>query len=197
MLVLSESELAKYYQLQQVLRDVDVCVVAVIVAWWTKLQRTSWDLKDKLGIDLETIATSPNKVGSCNPPPPLCPLLIQLCMVSKMTAYGEQLGDDAMGVQGIRASLVGILTGGIWFRVILAPMETLNQLDAVVDSILPLSPTSPSKADSRNPPPPLSPLLIQLCMVSKMTVYGELLGDDAMGVQGSRASLVGVLAGGV
>ena len=76
-------------------------------------------------------------------------------------------------------------------------METLNQLDVVVDFILPLSPTSPSKAGSRNPPPPLSPLLIQLCMVSKMTAYGELLGDDAMGVQGSRASLVGVLAGGV
>jgi len=62
---------------------------------------------------------------------------------------------------------------------------------------LPLSPTSPSKAGSRNPPPPLSPLLIQLRTVSKMTVYGERLGDDAMGVQGRRASLVGVLAGGV
>jgi len=34
--VLSESELAKYYQLQQVLRDANVCAVAVIAARWTK-----------------------------------------------------------------------------------------------------------------------------------------------------------------
>ena len=100
-----------------------------------------------------------------------------------MTAYGERLGDDAMGVQGSRARLAGMLAGGVWFRVLRAPMEALNQLDAAVDFILPLSPTSPSKAGSRNPPPPLSPLLIQLRTVSKM--YGERLGDDAMGVQGS------------
>jgi len=31
--VVSESELAKYYQLQQVLRDADACAVAVIAAW--------------------------------------------------------------------------------------------------------------------------------------------------------------------
>ena len=73
--------------------------------------------------------------------------------------------------------------------VVRAPMEALNQLDAAVDFILPLSPTSPSKAGSRNPTPPLSPLLIQLRTVSKMTAYGERLGDDAMGVQGSRARL--------
>ena len=76
-------------------------------------------------------------------------------------------------------------------------METLNQLDAAVDFILPLSPTSPSKAGSRNPPPPLSPLLIQLRTVSKMTAYGERLGDDAIGVQGSRARRAGMLASGV
>ena len=90
-----------------------------------------------------------------------------------------------------------------------APMETLHQLDAAVDFILPLSPASPSKAGSRNPPPPLSPLLIQLRTVCKMTAYGiprpvsnmtacgERLGDDAMGVQGSRARLAGMLSGGV
>ena len=90
-----------------------------------------------------------------------------------------------------------------------APMETLHQLDAVVDFILPLSPASPSKAGSRNPPPRLSPLLIQLRTVSEMTAYGiprtvsnmtacgERMGDDAMGVQGSKARLAGMLAGGV
>jgi len=68
--VVSESELAKYYQLQQVLRDVDVCAVAVIAAWWTKLWRTSRDLKDldKMGINLETslavIALAPSLFGS-------------------------------------------------------------------------------------------------------------------------------------
>jgi len=65
--------------------------------------------------------------------------------------------------------------------VLRAPMETLN---------------SPSKAGSRSPPPPLSPLLVQLHTVSKMTAYGE-LGHDAMGKQGRRAGLAGVLAGGV
>jgi len=76
-------------------------------------------------------------------------------------------------------------------------MEALNQLDAAVDFILFLSPTSPSKAGSRNPPPPLFSLLIQLHTVSKMTAYAEQLGDDAMGMQGRRASLAGVLASGV
>ena len=56
-----------------------------------------------------------------------------------------------MGVQGSRARFAGMLAGGVWFHVVRAPMETLNQLDAVVDFILPLSPTSPSKAGSRNP----------------------------------------------
>ena len=113
--MVSESELAKYYQLQQVLRDADACAVAVIAAWWTKLRRTSRDLKDldKMGINLETSLTV--------------------------------------------IALAPLLVGSV-VTVIRAPMETLNQLDAVVDFILPLSPTSPSKAGSRNPPPPLSPL---------------------------------------
>jgi len=32
-----------------------------------------------------------------------------------MTAYGERLGDDAMGMQGRRASLAGVLAGGVGF----------------------------------------------------------------------------------
>ena len=44
--MVSESKLAKYYQLQQMLRDADDCAVVVIAAWWTKLRRTSRDLKD-------------------------------------------------------------------------------------------------------------------------------------------------------
>ena len=154
MSVLSESEMAKYYQLQQVQRDANACAVVVIAAWWTKLWRTSGDLKDveKLGIDLETLLAT---ISLATPP-----------------------------VDSV-------------IMVIRAPMEALNQLDAVVDFVMPLSPTSPSKAGSRNPPPPLSPLLMQLCTVSKMTAYGERLGDDAMGMQGRRASLAGVLAGGV
>ena len=86
--------------------------------------------------------TSPSKAGSRNPPPPLSPLLVPLRTVSKMTVYGE-LGDDVMVKQGRRASLAGVLAGG-----------------------MPLSPTSPSKAGSRNPSQPLSPLLVQLCTVS-------------------------------
>jgi len=35
-----------------------------------------------------------------------------------MTDYGEQLGDDVMGVQGRRASLAGVLAGGVWFCVV-------------------------------------------------------------------------------
>jgi len=68
--VLSESATAKYYQLQLVQRDADACAVAVIAAWWTKLWRTSGDLKDldKMGIDLETslavIALAPPPVDS-------------------------------------------------------------------------------------------------------------------------------------
>ena len=103
--------------------------------------------------------TSPSKSGSRNPPPPLSPFLVQLFTVSKMTVYGE-MGDDTMGKQGRQAGLAGLLAGGV-----------------------PISPTSPSKDGSRNPPPPLSPFLIQLCTVSKMTTYGE-LGDDAMNKQG-------------
>ena len=84
-----------------------------------------------------------------------------------MTVCGERLGDDAMGVQGSRARLAGMLAGGggggggirSVFSITRAPMETLHQLDAAVDFILPLSPASSSKAGSRNPPPPatLSP----------------------------------------
>ena len=153
MSVLSESEMAKYSQLQRVPKDADACAVVVIAAWWTKMRRTSGDLKDldKLGIDLDTslaaIALAPLPVDS-------------------------------------------VVT------VIRAPMETLNKLDvdAAVDFILPLSPTSPSKAGSCNPPQPRSPLLVQLRTVSNMTAYGE-LGDDTMGKQGGRAS-AGVLVGG-
>ena len=95
------------------------------------------------GLDLVApFPTSPGKAGSRNPPPPLSPLLVHLRTVSKMTAYGE-LGDGAMGMQGRRASLAGVLAGGV-----------------------PLFPTSPSKAGSRNPPPPLSPLLVQLRTVN-------------------------------
>jgi len=199
-LVLSESEMAKYYQLQQVPRDADACAVVVITAWWTKLRRTSWDLKDldKLGINLETslavIAlapppvdsvvtviralmealnqldaavtftlplspTSPNKAGSRNPPPPISPLLIQLCTVSKMTAYGERLGDDAMGMQGRRASLAGVLAGGVGFVSCLLLFASLL--------ILPLSPSTSSKAGSRNPPPLLSPFWSNLILSLK------------------------------
>jgi len=47
-----------------------------------------------------------------------------------------------------------------------------------------------SNAGSRNPPPPSSLILIhQLRTVSKMTADDERLGNDAMGAQGSRASL--------
>ena len=35
-----------------------------------------------------------------------------------MTAYGERLGVDAMGVQGSRARLAGMMAGGVWFRVV-------------------------------------------------------------------------------
>ena len=110
MSVLSESEMAKYYQLQQVPRDADVCAVMVIVAWWMKMRRASGDLKDldKLDINLETLVAAIT--------------LASLPVDSVVT-------------------------------VIRTPMETLNQLDAAVDFILPLSPTSPSKAGSRNPPP--------------------------------------------
>jgi len=94
-----------------------------------------------------------------------------------------------MGIQGRRASLAGVLAGGVGFVSCVVLYSSLL--------ILPLLPTSPSKASSRNPPPPLSPHLIQLHAVSKMTAYGEQLGDDAMGVQGRQASLAGVLAGGV
>jgi len=72
-----------------------------------------------------------------------------------------------MGKKGMRDGLAGVPAGRV-----------------------PLSPTSPSKAGSRNPPPPLSPLLVQLCTVSKMTAYGE-LGDAAMSKLGRRASLAG------
>ena len=93
--VLSESEMVKYYQLQRVPRDANACAVVVITARWTKLRRTSGDLKDldKVGIDLETSSAamafaplpvdsvvivlrapmetlnSPSKAGSRNPPP--------------------------------------------------------------------------------------------------------------------------------
>jgi len=100
--VLSESTTAKYCQLQLVQRDADACAVAVIAAWWTRMWRTSEDLKnlDKLGINLEMSLS----VIAIAPPP----------------------------VDSV-------------VMVILAPMETLNQLDVVVGFILPLSLTSPER----------------------------------------------------
>jgi len=93
-----------------------------------------------------------------------------------------------MGKQGRRAGHTGVLVGGVGFVSCVLLCASLL--------ILPLSLTSPSKAGWRSPPPPLSHLLFQLCTVSKITAYGE-LGDDAMGKQGRRAGLTGVLAGGV
>jgi len=172
----SESEMTKYYQVQRVPRDAVACAVTVITVWWTKLRRTSGDLKDlvNLGINLETslaaialaplpidlvvtvlrapmeTLNSPRKAGSRNPPPPLSPLLVQLCTVSKMTAYGE-MGDDTMG-KGRRAVLAGVLAGGVGFVSWVLLSASLL--------ILPLSLTSPSKTGSRNAPPPLFPLLV-------------------------------------
>jgi len=79
-------------------------------------------------------------------------------------------------------------------------MEVLNQLDGADDSVIeedsadaPLSPTSPSNAGSRNPPPLRSPLLIhQKSMFSKTTTNDEGPGNDAMRVQGKRADAEGV-----
>jgi len=49
-----------------------------------------------------------------------------------MTAYGEQLGDDAMGVQGSPGSLAGVLAGGVWFRVVRAAVIIPADVDASV-----------------------------------------------------------------
>jgi len=77
--VLSESELTKSYQLQQVLRDANACAVAVIAAWWTKLRRTSGNLKDldKLGTDLET---SLAVIALAHPPVDLVVMVIRVPM---------------------------------------------------------------------------------------------------------------------
>jgi len=91
-------------------------------------------------------------------------------------------------------------------KVVWEPMEALTQLGGVTDDSVmeedsadaPLSPNSPSNSGPgpRNPPPPRSLLLIhQLGTVSKMTANDERLGNDAMGVQGRRDNLEGVLAG--
>ena len=93
-----------------------------------------------------------------------------------------------MGKQGRRAGPAGVLAGGVGFVSCVLLCASLL--------ILSLSLTSPSKAGSSNPPPILSPFLVQVRTVSKMTAYGE-VGDDAMGKQGRRAGLAGVLAGGV
>jgi len=78
------------------------------------------------------LTTSHSKAGSRNPPPPLSPLLIQLRTVSNMTAYGERLGDDAMGVQGSRARFAGMLAGGVWFRVVRAAVIMPADVNASV-----------------------------------------------------------------
>jgi len=53
-------------------------------------------------------------------------------MVSKMTAYGEPLGDDTMGVHGSRVSLAGVLAGGVGFRVVCTVVIIPNDVDAPV-----------------------------------------------------------------
>jgi len=69
--VLSDSEMAKRYQLHLVQRDTDAC--AVITAWWKMLRRPSGVLKalDKLGINLTTssavINLAPPPVDSVTP----------------------------------------------------------------------------------------------------------------------------------
>jgi len=40
-----------------------------------------------------------------------------------MTAYGEQLGDDAMGVQGSRARLAGVLAGRVVRAAVIIPAD--------------------------------------------------------------------------
>jgi len=74
--------------------------------------------------------------------------------------------DDAMGKQGRRASLAGVLAGGVGFVSFVLLFASLL--------ILPLSLTSPSKAGSGNTPLTLSPFLVQLRTVYKMTAFGEL-----------------------
>ena len=49
-----------------------------------------------------------------------------------MTAYGERLGDDAMGVRGSRARLAGMLAGGVWFCVVVADVIIPADVDASV-----------------------------------------------------------------
>jgi len=105
-----------------------------------------------------------------------------------LLAATEDLSDKFLLLRGRQPGL-----GSHVLHVVNKTSIRLNQLETAVDFIFPLSPTSPTKAGSQ----PLSPLLIQLRTVSKMIVYDERLGDDAMGMQGRRASLAGVLAGGV
>ena len=62
-----------------------------------------------------------------------------------MTVYGERLGDDAMGVQGSRARLAGMLAGGVWFRDIRAPIEALNQLVRLWTLSCPSPPLVPAR----------------------------------------------------
>ena len=52
--------------------------------------------------------------------------------VSNMTACGERMGDDAMGVQGSKARLAGMLAGGVWFRVVRAAVIIPADVDASV-----------------------------------------------------------------
>jgi len=114
------------------------------------------------------------------------------CVVAVITAWWMKLrctsGDlkdlDNLGINLETSLTVITLTPLLVNSVIIvfrAPMQTLN---------------SPTNAGSHNPPPLLSPLLVQLHTVSKMTVYGE-MGDDTMGKKGRQAGLAGVLAGGV
>ena len=52
--------------------------------------------------------------------------------VSNMTVCGERQGDDAMGVQGSRARLAGMLAGGVWFRVVHAAVIIPADVDVSV-----------------------------------------------------------------
>ena len=49
-----------------------------------------------------------------------------------MNAHGERLGEDAMGVQGSRARLAGMLAGGVWFCVVRAAVIIPADVDASV-----------------------------------------------------------------
>ena len=129
---LSESEIAKRYQLQLAERDADACAVAFRAAWWKKLQRPSGDLEalDKLGIDL---AMSSAAIDLAPPP------------VDLVTP--EDFKDfDKMGAATIdlAPSPINLVDKVVW-----EPMKALNQLDGAAGD-------SPGReAHNRNVPGPV------------------------------------------